>query len=571
MITTHDEEWLLVDDAVMLPAREKAFADDIEDLPPLTEKLAAREAGAIRAWVKTVDRARARLTIEQATAWAQGGTVNLSTWTSDQTDVMGVRAVEDFITGARHAAKVVAAKAFDDADARTWAEEWAASNMPGVSNTITGKTKEAIDAIVERARVSGQGVTRTAKQIKDLGIGLHKNQAIKIMIQIEKWEAAGATPAQLIKRTKRAVQAALKQRATLVARTEIMTAANEGSWTQMKADFKTAPGAFKGIRRVWLTAVDAEVCPICIELEDEHATINGAFPGGFMNPPAHPACLPGDSLVLSGSAIAAYSERWLDGDVVVIGMAGGRKLTCTPNHPILTPSGWVAAGVLDVGSHVVCDGRSQWRSVRDGDHEQMPAGIQDLSHAAVNTGMMTPMPVPVSAEDFHGDGLGSEIAIVWTDRQLRDGLDTSITQHANQSPLVVRGEQRVLTGAGLSDARLAADDTTTIRSMSGAHLSSALCERHATPLQSLSVALATRNDVALVEASSHDAARDAELARQLIHGQAIPVFLDEIVYVERQSIHGFVYNLETVDGWYSADGIVTHNCRCSVGLEDITK
>ena len=107
--------------------------------------------------------------------------------------------------------------------------------------------------------------------------------------------------------------------------------------------------------------------------------------------------------------------------------------------------------------------------------------------------------------------------------------------------------------------------------MSGAHLSSALCERHATPLQSLSVALATRNDVALVEASSHDAARDAKLARQLIHGQAIPVFLDEIVYVERQSIHGFVYNLETVDGWYSADGIVTHNCRCSVGLEDITK
>jgi hypothetical protein len=38
---------------------------------------------------------------------------------------------------------------------------------------------------------------------------------------------------------------------------------------------------------------------------------------------------------------------------------------------------------------------------------------------------------------------------------------------------------------------------------------------------------------------------------------------DEVVEVNRSEFRGYVYNLETRDGWYVADGIVTHNCRCA--------
>lgn len=33
---------------------------------------------------------------------------------------------------------------------------------------------------------------------------------------------------------------------------------------------------------------------------------------------------------------------------------GGRSVICTPNHPIFTPTGWVLAGLLTIGSRVLC-------------------------------------------------------------------------------------------------------------------------------------------------------------------------------------------------------------------------
>jgi hypothetical protein len=35
-----------------------------------------------------------------------------------------------------------------------------------------------------------------------------------------------------------------------------------------------------------------------------------------------------------------------------------------------------------------------------------------------------------------------------------------------------------------------------------------------------------------------------------------------IVEKSRRVFVGHVYNLETDAGWYIADGVVTHNCRC---------
>lgn len=46
--------------------------------------------------------------------------------------------------------------------------------------------------------------------------------------------------------------------------------------------------------------------------------------------------------------------------------------------------------------------------------------------------------------------------------------------------------------------------------------------------------------------------------------QSLPgdVGLDRVVEVSRSDFDGHVYNLETLEGWYSANGIVVHNCRC---------
>jgi hypothetical protein len=68
-------------------------------------------------------------------------------------------------------------------------------------------------------------------------------------------------------------------------------------------------------------------------------------------------------------------------------------------------------------------------------------------------------------------------------------------------------------------------------------------------------------DASPVDGAVGMGAADAELARHVANGGAGPVFLDELVKVGRVNFAGHVYNLETTVGFYSANGIVTHNCR----------
>ena len=79
-------------------------------------------------------------------------------------------------------------------------------------------------------------------------------------------------------------------RAELIARTEVMRAANEGqrqSWDQAVED-----GLLSGNeQREWIATGDDGVCPICDELDGQTTGLDGQYPGeGEDGPPAHPRC-----------------------------------------------------------------------------------------------------------------------------------------------------------------------------------------------------------------------------------------------------------------------------------------
>jgi len=55
---------------------------------------------------------------------------------------------------------------------------------------------------------------------------------------------------------------------------------------------------------------------------------------------------------------------------------------------------------------------------------------------------------------------------------------------------------------------------------------------------------------------------------QAVHRLAGDVFLDQVVEVQMlRDWSGHVYNLQTADGFYVANGIVTHNCHCYITFE----
>jgi hypothetical protein len=56
---------------------------------------------------------------------------------------------------------------------------------------------------------------------------------------------------------------------------------------------------------------------------------------------------------------------------------------------------------------------------------------------------------------------------------------------------------------------------------------------------------------------------NSELGSQTLSAFAGNISFDRVLKVSRRGFSGHVYNLETKTGWYIADGILTHNCRCT--------
>lgn len=285
-------------------------------------------------------------------------------------------------------------------------------------------------------------------------------------------------------------------------------------------------------------------------------------------PPYHPHCLPGDALITAAGRVTAVSKRWFDGDVVVIATASGKRLTATVNHPVLTRRGWLAAGLVDVGDEVVARVDAVavgGGALVDDQHQDVPASIAEVVDAFLGSREVAAREVPLSAEDFHGDGVGSDVAVIGADRQLWNRVDAAGEQ--------IRGDQRLqfaaaaatgLLGDGGSDLALETARDTTECSVCGGSVRAALLRRELCHANDVGGARASALDAGTDQPAVNDVAGDAELARQIEDGSTGEVFGDKVLIVERVRYAGHVYNLETDRGHYTANGIVTHNCRCTM-------
>ncbi len=151
--------------------------------------------------------------------------------------------------------------------------------------------------------------------------------------------------------------------------------------------------------------------------------------------PAHPHCLPAGMIVRPCGDTLGTTRRYYSGELVTIETASHKKLTCTPNHPVLTREGWVAANQIQVGRNLVSCLRSNGRTERVNDIQE-PARIEDIVGAFEKRPVMQSVPVEVAGSDFHGDGVGSKVATVTTDRFLRRHLNVDGGQVVLQESLV---------------------------------------------------------------------------------------------------------------------------------------
>ena len=135
---------------------------------------------------------------------------------------------------------------------------------------------------------------------------------------------------------------------------------------------------------------------------------------------ARTECLPGETPVTAAMVRAAF-RRWYEGEMVNIITTKGRKFSATPNHPMLTQRGWLAAGEITNSDYLVCDDRQQDLSANGDQHiHSHPTTIAEVFDA-----LAISRPIerhPGASFDFHGDGRKSNVDIARSDGILHLGF-----------------------------------------------------------------------------------------------------------------------------------------------------
>lgn len=413
--------------------------------------------------------------------------------------------------------------------------------------------------------------------------------------------------ARKIAKRMRAEMGMTLDRALRISRTETLRSYREAT----RRDFKENPQVVKGW--IWSAALDLRTCPMCWAMHGTKHTVNETLDD-------HPngRCHPGWVLA-SGPAAVAASTRYYVGQLVTIRTARGTELSFTPNHPILTPGGWVAGGLLQEGDYVVCGSFGENAAAAiDKDDYHAPALIKEI----VESFRVVLAKVPCAAEDFHGDGEGSDVYVVRSDSLLRDGGDSTGFEPVFEHDLC-RGN---VTQPGLS---CGGDLATMFKGLTGSpggllgdgDTAMMLLKRRLSGKQAVGFGLVSELNAGFAEPPANGSARGVEssgesvlrfagkietgdlidgqvvsggmrdeqsLARQPISGRAVTeqttalefgnqpctrsmesvcrdiaafagnIGIDRILEVRVRAFAGHVYSLQTNQGWYIASDSIAH-------------
>lgn len=156
---------------------------------------------------------------------------------------------------------------------------------------VSGETRKAIRAVIADSFKNQISTVDTAKRIRSL-VGLTERQAKAVLAREAANVARGLVAGKVKTLTKQYTEKLIRQRAEMIARTELAMASTEGQIAAWK-DAKAQGLIGSDMRKVWIVTPDDRLCVRCSPLDGETAPIDGDFQtedGPISGPPRHPAC-----------------------------------------------------------------------------------------------------------------------------------------------------------------------------------------------------------------------------------------------------------------------------------------
>lgn len=358
-------------------------------------------------------------------------------------------------------------------------------------------------------------------------------------------------------------------RTEMIARTETIRASNAGTQEIFK-DWGVQ-------QREWVSTLDDRVRP-------DHAEANGQvvgidvpfivggeslmFPGDPNGSPENTInCIPGETSILSISPIVAVTKRFYKGEVITISTQGGRNITATPNHPILTRDGWKAVKLINQSDQLICSFLRKEYGFSDPDINYVPTMIEKIFSS--KSTMLGSKRIAGTAMDFHGDGRNGYIKVVSPYWKLCNRIKLSRNQYIqnirfNFSYLkgfvghIVGTFYRSFINSFFTVFHCFASNV----SFEGIEFSS--LRRHRLHLKKIGLASISRSNASFYQSRSDSSPGNIEDIRKSFLGYPFEIELDQVVSINIGSFSGHVYNLQTQNEFYLANGILSHNCRCTI-------
>ena len=341
------------------------------------------------------------------------------------------------------------------------------------------------------------------------------------------------------------------------------------------------------LKKEWMATLDSRTRHSHAVLDGEKVDqdkkfSNGCrFPGDPQGPPWEIYnCFVGETqIACDGEIVRSYKHEY-DGELFEVETAGGVNFTCTPNHPVLTSRGWVAAALLNEGDNLLI--------ANIGD-SMLPGGNPDINHVFprmdafheffdVTFGQR----ISTLRVNFHGDIPASDVEVVTHKRLLRNYRNTSGRKCIYKILLKIANESFMGKSAAVKHLwRVCKSTLSVIRGRRKALPFTFRCLGH-TGVHGFGAV--SNVDTGVIEPTINDLTANPILVREFLDGFSCEVFPDNIIRINRIVAKCHVYNLQTTTGHYfvntsipqskgkcNGNFAIVHNCRCTIvaALDDV--
>jgi len=178
--------------------------------------------------------------------------------------------------------------------AHPMAANFAKTHAADLVQELTQKGQKGLNRIMLHAFNEGLAPKQSAVLIEKC-IGLLESDVVQIEKLMGRLAGEGVAQAEIDKQTARLAKRLLRRRATVIARTESIRAANAGQGMLWEANSGRAGGLPSNIQKEWIVTPDDRLDPtVCLPMAGQRVQMNALFITGTNDnvpyPPAHPMC-----------------------------------------------------------------------------------------------------------------------------------------------------------------------------------------------------------------------------------------------------------------------------------------